>query len=92
MRVHRQHLVGLSRGGLVPVRMLAVGVDAVAKLHAQRAVSERSSVKNTFFMLREDGSAAPHQSLRDSVWMDFMILYGISDEELEALKRIHAYS
>jgi hypothetical protein len=37
-----QHLVGLRRGGLVPVLILAVGADAVAKLHAQRAVSERS--------------------------------------------------
>ena len=34
----------LSRGGLVPVRVLAVGAGAVADLHAQRAVSERSSV------------------------------------------------
>jgi hypothetical protein len=39
-----QHLVGLRRWGLVPVRMLTVGADAVAKLHAQRAVSERSRV------------------------------------------------
>ena len=40
-----QHLVRLRRGGLmVPVTMLAVGADAVAKLHAQRAVSERGRV------------------------------------------------
>ena len=36
--------MGLGRGGLVPVRVLAVGADAVAKLHAQRAVSERRRV------------------------------------------------
>jgi hypothetical protein len=42
-----QHLVGLRRWGLVPVRVLAVGVDAVAKLHAQRAVSERGRVGAT---------------------------------------------
>jgi hypothetical protein len=38
------NLVGLSRWGLVPVRMLTVGADAVAKLHTQGAVSERSRV------------------------------------------------
>jgi hypothetical protein len=32
-----QNLVGLRRGGLVPVRMLAVGADAVANLAAQGA-------------------------------------------------------
>jgi hypothetical protein len=39
-----QNLVGLGRGGLVPVRVLAVGPDAVAKLHAQRALLERGRV------------------------------------------------
>jgi hypothetical protein len=37
--------VGLGRGALVPVRVLAVGADAVAQLHAQRAFSERNSVR-----------------------------------------------
>jgi hypothetical protein len=36
--------VRLGRGGLVPVCVLAVGADAVATLHAQGAVSERSRV------------------------------------------------
>ena len=39
------NLVRFTRGGLVPVpRMLTVGEDAVADLHAQGAVSERSRV------------------------------------------------
>jgi hypothetical protein len=42
-----QHLVGLRGGGLVPVRVLAVGLDAVADLHAQRAVSVRGGVGAT---------------------------------------------
>jgi hypothetical protein len=36
--------VELSRRGLVPFRMLAVGADAVANLHSKRAVSERGIV------------------------------------------------
>ena len=42
--------------------------------------------------LQEDDSSAPHQSVRDSVWVDFMTTYGISEEELELVKHIHAYS
>jgi hypothetical protein len=36
--------VGLRRGSLVPVRVLAVGANAVVTLHAQRSFSERNSV------------------------------------------------
>jgi hypothetical protein len=39
-----QHLVRLGGGSLVPVRVLAVCADAVAKLYGQRAVSERRRV------------------------------------------------
>jgi hypothetical protein len=42
--------------------------------------------------LQEDSSAAPHLSVRDSVWVDFMMSSGISDEELELAKRVLAYS
>jgi hypothetical protein len=34
----------------------------------------------------------PHQSVRDSMWVDFMFTCGISDEELELAKRMFAYS
>jgi hypothetical protein len=38
--------------------------------------------------LQESGLAAPHQSPRDSMWVEFMLASGISDEELELAKRI----
>ena len=43
-------------------------------------------------MLQESASAAPHQSVRDSIWVEFMLGTGISDEELELAKRVYAYS
>jgi hypothetical protein len=42
--------------------------------------------------LQESDSAAPHQSPRDSMWVDFMLSSGISDEDLELAKHIYAYS
>jgi hypothetical protein len=42
--------------------------------------------------LQEDDSSAPHQSVRDSVWVDFMMIQGISEEDLELAKHIYAYS
>jgi hypothetical protein len=31
-------------------------------------------------------------SLRDSIWVEFMMQFGLSDEDLELAKRIYAYS
>ena len=42
--------------------------------------------------LQEFDSVVPHQSLRDSVWTEFMMGFGFSDEELELAKHIHAYA
>jgi TPR repeat protein len=42
--------------------------------------------------LQESDSAVPHQSLRHSLWVDIMVSYGLSDEDLELAKHIHAYS
>jgi hypothetical protein len=42
--------------------------------------------------LQEVDSVMPHQSLRDSTWVEFMVATGVSDEELEVAKRIFAYS
>ena len=42
--------------------------------------------------LHEGDSAAPHHSLRDSMWMEFMLSCDISDEELALAKHIYAYS
>jgi hypothetical protein len=43
-------------------------------------------------VLRESDSVVPHQSLRDSEWVEFMLGAGLSDEELAQAKHIHAYS
>ena len=42
--------------------------------------------------LQESDSAAPHQSPRDSIWVDFMLAAGLSDEDLELAKHVYAYS
>jgi hypothetical protein len=42
--------------------------------------------------LQEFGSVVPHQSVRDSIWVDFMMNAGLSYEEIELAKHIHAYS
>jgi hypothetical protein len=42
--------------------------------------------------LQKDDSAAPHRSLRDSMWTECMMSSGLSDEELELAKQIYAYS
>jgi TPR repeat protein len=43
-------------------------------------------------VLKESDSTVPHQSLRDSMWVEFMQATGLSDEELELAKRVYAYS
>ena len=43
-------------------------------------------------MLRESVSGVPHPPPRDSLWVDFMMAAGISDDELELAKNIYAYS
>ena len=43
-------------------------------------------------VLEEFDSAVPHQSLRDSMWVEFMTSFGFFDEELELAKNIYAYS
>ena len=42
--------------------------------------------------LREFDSVVPHQSLRDSMWVEFMLAFGLSEEDLELAKHINAYS
>jgi hypothetical protein len=42
--------------------------------------------------LQESDSLVPHQSPRESMWVEFMLASGISDEELELAKNIYAYS
>ena len=43
-------------------------------------------------VLQQIDSSVPHHSLRDSVWVEFMLASGLSDEDLELAKHIYAYS
>jgi TPR repeat protein len=43
-------------------------------------------------ILQEFDSVVPHQSPRDSVWVEFMLATSLSDEDLELAKRVYAYS
>ena len=42
--------------------------------------------------LREPDTGVPHQSPSDSVWVNFMLVVGLTDEDLQLAKKIHAYS
>jgi hypothetical protein len=42
--------------------------------------------------LQETNSSVPHQSVRDSMWVNFMMDYGLSDEDPALAKRVYAYS
>jgi hypothetical protein len=39
-----------------------------------------------------DGVLVPHHSVRDSVWVEFMLAVGLSDEELALAKRVYSHS
>ena len=84
----------MSREGLFVSRMLAL-----RRPDTQPRISLRKLVDESFLgpylqsinqRLQEDDSAALHQSVRDSMWVEFMLSSGLSEEELELV--IYAYS
>jgi hypothetical protein len=81
-------LVRFTDAGSAPTRH-AVAHEFAGKVNEQYlgcALQEYNQ------MLQEDDSGVPHQSVRDSVWVDFMMNYGFSDEDLALAKRFYAYS
>jgi hypothetical protein len=86
----REVLVRFPNAGSAPTR------HAVAHQFARDTVNEKflgPMLQTSCSILQEIVSEVPQQPLRDSVWMDFMIGFGLSEEdELEIAKRIHAYS
>jgi hypothetical protein len=72
----------------------AARMDAVAREFAGD-LNERFlefDLKHYSDQLRESHSGVPHQSPRDSIWVEFMMALGISEDEIELAKNIYAYS
>jgi hypothetical protein len=85
----REVLARFTNAGSAPRR------HEVAHLFARDIVTEQflGSILHTCSQgLQEVDTVAPHQSVRDGLWVDCMLMYGLSDEDLELAKRIHAYS
>ena len=85
----RRMIVRFTNAGSAPLRH-QVAHEFAGLIVNDMFIGPRLQAYNQ--LLQEDDSAAPHQSVRDSVWVDFMTTYGISEEELELVKHIHAYS
>jgi TPR repeat protein len=84
----REDMARFTNAGSAPVRHEAAH-QFPGNVNEYYLISELQQSNN---VLQESDSGAPHQSPRDSVWVDFMVGFGLSDEELELAKRVHAYS
>jgi hypothetical protein len=84
----RELIVRFTNAGSAPPRHAAAHVF-VGKMHEMFIGCMLQGCSRELLV---DDSAAPHPSLRDSTWMNFMIDFGLSDEELELAKQIYAYS
>jgi hypothetical protein len=84
----RELIVRFTNAGSAPPRHAAAHVF-VGKMHEMFIGCMLQGCSRELLV---DDSAAPHPSLRDSTWMNFMIDFGLSDEELELAKHVYAYS
>jgi TPR repeat protein len=84
----RQVIARFTNAGSAPPRHAAA--HEFASLVHEDYLEANLKIRND--ALQESDSGAPHQSVRDSLWVDFMMSSGISDEDLELAKRVHAYS
>jgi hypothetical protein len=84
----REDIVRFTNAGSAPPRH-ALTHEFARVLDEQYLKDKLEGCNNT---LQEFGSAVPHQSPRDGVWVDWMLATGLSEEELELAKHIHAYS
>jgi TPR repeat protein len=87
-RAIREVLARFTNAGSAPIRH-AVAHEFAGKVKEQFLGPYLQAYDQ---MLYEVDAGVPHQSLRDSLWADFMMNNGLSDEDLELAKRIHAYS
>jgi hypothetical protein len=87
-RVVREDIACFTNAGSAPTRHAAAHEFAMNV--NETFIGFQLQTLNT--ILHEHDSAAPLQSLRDSTWVNFMIDYGLSDDELELAKEIYGYS
>jgi hypothetical protein len=83
----RDTIVRFTNAGFAPARHF-VAHDFANGVHEYYLKVDFQMCNN---VLQSD-AGVPHQSPHDSVWVDFMLAYGLSDEELELAKHIYAYS
>jgi TPR repeat protein len=84
----REGLVRFTNAGSAPPRHAAAHEFAgMVNEHFLVPMLQRSNDT-----LQEVDSGVAHQSVRDSTWVDFMLMYGLSDEDLELAKRVYAYA
>ena len=84
----REDMARFTNPGSAPARH-EVAREFAGNVQEYYLISELQRCNNA---LQEFDSGAPHQSPRDSVWVDFMLCFGLSDEDLELAKRMFAYS
>jgi hypothetical protein len=86
--VVRSLIVRFTSAGSAPARY-EVAREFAGKVHKIYLIHTLQMCNRA---LQEPDSAVPHQSLRDTMWVDIMMIYGLSDEDLELAKHIYAYS
>jgi hypothetical protein len=84
----REDIVRFTNAGSAPPRHAAAHQFAM-DVREQFLILTSQACNNA---LQESNSTVPRQSPRDSMWVDFMMATGLSDEELELAKHIYAYS
>jgi hypothetical protein len=84
----REEIVRFTNAGSAVVRHAAAHEFAGA-VHEHYLESNLQLYNDT---LQHFDSVVPNQSMRDSMWVAFMLSSGLSDEELELAKQIYAYS
>jgi TPR repeat protein len=85
----REVLARFTNAGSAPTRHAAAHEFVRNKVNALFLGPALQGINQ---MLQELDSAVPHQSVRDSLWVDFMMQTGISEEDLALAKRVYAYS
>ena len=84
----RELIVRFTNAGSAPPRH-AVAQEFAKDVYDFYHIPDLEECNNA---LKESDSVVPHQSVRDGIWVDFMMNTGLSEEDLELAKHIYAYS
>jgi hypothetical protein len=85
----REVLARFTNAGSAPTRHAAAHEFVRDMLNGQ---FREPTLRGCNRLLQEVNSAVPHQSVRDGLWVDFMMQTGISEEDLALAKCVYAYS